>query len=368
MPFLFTWDELGGASGSVVETDDTNGLSTTVTVNSAPAYTYFPDNGTNSEFPGGTILTSGASEPATSSVGFSTPVTDVTFEIYDLDSDETTFDDEITIIAFDADGIQIPITFSNLESYHVQTDANTVEADGNTSDAFDGAGAPDSITVTIPGPVSTIFIITDNGSSGEPAGTIGVGSISATVFCFARETLILTDRGEVPVETLKVGDLVETLDKGLQPITWIGHRAVPAEGSLAPIRIDAGAIGNERDLILSPQHRVLLRGWQAELYFGEPEILVAAKHLLGSDRVNRCEGGEVEYYHILFKKHEIVFAEGAPCESFHPGEMSMDSIESKQLEELLKIFPELETQPDSYGQAARLSLKSYEGQLVTSSF
>ncbi len=90
-----------------------------------------------------------------------------------------------------------------------------------------------------------------------------------------------------------------------------------------PIRIKANALGKglpKRDLLVSPQHRILVSDWRAELMFGVSEVLVAAKHLV-NDRDIRVatDLDEFEYYHILFESHQTVFSEGLPSESFHPG-------------------------------------------------
>ncbi len=128
--------------------------------------------------------------------------------------------------------------------------------------------------------------------------------------CFTRGTLIKTDQGERPIEELAAGDMVLTMDHGYQPIRWIGSTKRAATGDLAPILIRKGALGNDRDLRVSPQHRMLLQGWQAELLFGELEVLATAKSLLNDHSILRDEGGEVEYFHMLFDTHEIIWAEG----------------------------------------------------------
>jgi hypothetical protein len=100
------------------------------------------------------------------------------------------------------------------------------------------------------------------------------------------------------------------------------------------------------------------------MYFGESEVLVAAKHLLIDDRVHREDCEEVTYVHILFDQHEVILAESAPTESFHPGQLGLDGIDEAAREELFMIFPELRTNPNGFGKAARQSLKSFEAQLL----
>lgn len=203
--------------------------------------------------------------------------------------------------------------------------------------------------------------------------TVAAGNgISDTAFvtinqipCFVRGARIRTPSGAVPVEALAVGDLVITLDEGPQPIRWIGRRPVPAQGRFAPVRIARGA---RRDLRVSPQHRILVRDGWAELMFGEAEILVAARDLVNDRTIRVEEGpGEVEYVHLMFDRHQVIFAEGLATESFLPGPMVMDGFEAAVREEICALFPELD--PDTgagYGPAARLSLKGYEaGALAT---
>ncbi|MBV0911129.1 Hint domain-containing protein [Rhodobacteraceae bacterium ASV31] len=188
--------------------------------------------------------------------------------------------------------------------------------------------------------------------------------IEEIVVCFTRGTMIQTATGEKAIEDLDVGEMIVTRDHGLQPMRWVGSRKVPAKGRLAPIRIKAGAMKNDRDLLVSPQHRMLVEGWRAELLFNDREVLVAAKHLVNGDTIFVDEGGEVEYFHMLFDTHELVYANGAPSESFHPGEMGFEALEDEAREEVLTLFPELRIDASAYGRAARESLKAHEGKML----
>ena len=106
-------------------------------------------------------------------------------------------------------------------------------------------------------------------------------------------------------------------------------------------------------------------GWRAELYLGEAEVLVAARHLVNGDTVFAAEGGEVEYHHILFDNHEIITANGAPAESLHPGKESVDGFGEEAREEIFAIFPELRENLDAYGPVARTSLRAYEARVLS---
>jgi hypothetical protein len=196
---------------------------------------------------------------------------------------------------------------------------------------------------------------------------------SPIIICFARGSMITTPRGQVAVETLRVGDLVITADNGLQAIRWIGSKVMTgarlqAYPELRPIRIRRGAFGKglpERDLWVSPQHRILLRSAQAQLRFGESEVLVPAKALLDDRRITRDYGiRQTEYFHIMFDHHEIVFSEGMPTESFFPGKQALKGVQDEARDELFKIFPELTDHPDTFGSTARLNLRVQDAKRI----
>ncbi|MDY6858256.1 MAG: Hint domain-containing protein, partial [Pseudomonadota bacterium] len=189
---------------------------------------------------------------------------------------------------------------------------------------------------------------------------VNFSEIETIIICFAAGTHILTPRGERPVESLRPGDLVITADSGLQRVRWTGRREVPAQGNLAPVRIRQGVLGNARDLIVSPQHRMLCTGHRAELLFSQNEVLVPALHLVDGKDVLCEAGGTVTYVHILFDRHEVVFAEGVPSESFHPGHMGLEGIADPAREELFAVFPELRSNIGSYGPTSRLVLRKHE--------
>jgi hypothetical protein len=138
-------------------------------------------------------------------------------------------------------------------------------------------------------------------------------------------------------------------------------------GKLAPIRVAAGVFGpNERDLWLSPNHRLLRTGGELDLYFQSNEIFVAAKHLLQHPGVQQVTCTEVEYFHILFDAHEVILSNGLWSESFHPGHQGMDGFDAETRAEVLYLFPELAECDDyaSYGATARVVLKAHEARLL----
>ncbi|MCL3881790.1 Hint domain-containing protein [Marivita sp. GX14005] len=194
------------------------------------------------------------------------------------------------------------------------------------------------------------------------SGEIDTGFVTiATVPCFVAGTMIRTDAGQKRVERLEPGDLVWTMDNGFQPLRWIGQRTVAATGTFAPVRVAAGTFGEHANLMLSPQHRILMRDPLADLVFGTPEVLVAAKHLIDGRNVQSVEGGSVTYVHLLFDRHEIIMANGLATESFLPGPQTMDAFEEDIITELVQLFPELDPETgEGYGDAARQILKRHE--------
>ena len=169
------------------------------------------------------------------------------------------------------------------------------------------------------------------------------------VVCFAAGTLIDTAKGPVPAEALQPGDLVRTLDNGLQPLRWIGRRHLTAaeldrNHKLRPIRLRGVAVRAEaaRDLIVSPQHRVLVSSRIAERMTGHAQVLVPAVKLLSMPGVETAtDMAEVTYVHLLFDRHEIIFANGVAAESLYLGAEARQSLGSDSWQEVLTLFPEL---------------------------
>ncbi|MBN2630562.1 MAG: Hint domain-containing protein [Rhodobacteraceae bacterium] len=194
-----------------------------------------------------------------------------------------------------------------------------------------------------------------------------------SIVCFTPGTLIATPRGEVAVEDLRVGDKVITRDNGIQEIRWMGAKAMgwhdfAANPHLRPIMVKAGSLGNdlpERDMMLSPNHRLLVANDRTALYFDEHEVLVAAKHLIGGKGVQQVESVGTTYYHFMFDQHEVVLSNGAWTESFQPGDYTLKGLGNAQRSELLELFPELKA-PDGVEayQAARKTLKKHEARLL----
>jgi len=189
-------------------------------------------------------------------------------------------------------------------------------------------------------------------AAGEAVGTLSIRSNATTgVPCFLKGTMIDTPRGAVPIEQLQIGDFVLTKDRGAQPIRWIGSRNIGAADlekapNLRPIRITAGALGFRlpaTDLIVSPQHRVLLRSRVVQNMFGVGEVMVAAKKLLALKGIEIARDlSGAHYYHFLCDRHEVVVANGAETESLFPGPEALRSVGAEALAEIYILFPELQ--------------------------
>ena len=193
------------------------------------------------------------------------------------------------------------------------------------------------------------------------------------VICFTPGTRIETPDGPRLIEELREGDQVSTRDNGAQDVLWTGQRRMSGARlfvmpRLRPIRIRKNALGNDRpedDLVVSPDHQILVDGPAARDLFNEPEVLVAAKHLVNENSVTIDSGRRhVTYIHLLLPRHEILMANGVPCESFHPANADLDTLSPEDLKRLVAQFPDIGVDPQSYGQTARRTLKDSESALI----
>ncbi|MBO6897942.1 MAG: Hint domain-containing protein [Shimia sp.] len=182
--------------------------------------------------------------------------------------------------------------------------------------------------------------------------------------CFTTGAMITTPNGAVTIERLRTGDLVQTLDHGPQPIAWIGKRHLTQADLLAfpklrPVHIRAGALGNTCDMLVSPQH-----GMMTTQDCNTPQ-LARAVHLArnGGPGFRIAQGvRQVTYYHLMFERHEVIIADGAPSESFYPGPMAMSALGTAEQREIAHLFPTLLTGKGAatYGPTARRFLKRRE--------
>lgn len=184
------------------------------------------------------------------------------------------------------------------------------------------------------------------------------------IACFTTGTRIITANGARLIQDIQPGERVYTLDHGLQPVRWIGQTTVLATGDLAPVRIQAGAMGNLRTVEVSPQHRMLLSDWRCDLVCGTDEVLAPAASLTNDTTIQRRRGGTVTYVHLLFDQHEIIFGDGIPSESFQPGKHTLGALDEATRAEILRLFPELDDDVDSFGPSARSTAKRHEIALI----
>ena len=222
------------------------------------------------------------------------------------------------------------------------------------------------LTGTGPGPTSDQSWTDDAGS--------GADALLSVTPCFTPGTLIATPRGEMPAELLKVGDKVVTRDNGIREILWVGRndmnwRDMQAMAHLKPVLIREGALGDglpDRDMMVSPNHRILVSNQLTVLHFDEPEVLVAAKHLIGGNGLQSIDSFGTTYIHFLFDRHEILLSNGCWSESFQPDDFSLKGLGNAQRSEIQELFPELKTRkgPIRFG-AARRILSRVEAMLVT---
>lgn len=192
------------------------------------------------------------------------------------------------------------------------------------------------------------------------------------LLCVARGTLVETRTGPVPVEAITEGREVRVASGALRPVTWIGRRVVSAEElarhpELCPIRLRPGALGPgipKRDLVVSPQHKVLIRDARAEILFGSADVLVPAKALVdGVNVIRESPPDGVEYFHLMLQRHDLLLTEGAATESFYPGPYALRELGDDARADLAARFPGLFA-GQSYGPTARPCLKPWEAEML----
>ncbi len=185
---------------------------------------------------------------------------------------------------------------------------------------------------------------------------------SGLIPCFTPGTWIDTVSGPRRIEDLAPGDLLVTRDNGLQPLRWICQRRLDAAHLRAwpqhrPILIRAHSLGRNlprQDMLVSPQHRMLLQGWRAQLHFGESEVLIPARGLMNDHSICLAtEPDPVTYIHLLLDQHQVIRANNAWTESLHAGELCKKMMPPPAREDLFDLFPDLRSSKIGYGSTAR---------------
>ncbi len=270
------------------------------------------------------------------------------------------------------------------ETSHVITDGGGIVANGTqvesesiiTVRALDSNGNPT-------GPEIDIYVFSQNGVTQDVWGygtsapldpgtsyikirgsNTGSSSYSNYITCFGPGTRIATGDGGADVQTLRRGQLVWTRDGGLQPILWICTTEVHGYGSFAPVVFEPGSIGNTRELVLSQQHRVLIKSPATDMLFASPEVFVAAKHLCGLPGVSIRETDRIAYTHFMFDRHHIVRSNGALTESYYYGDNAKDALSSPQQAEILALFPSIEDISDAFMHTAVATIGAREASVL----
>jgi hypothetical protein len=199
----------------------------------------------------------------------------------------------------------------------------------------------------------------------DPNGIWSTRFLNGNPVCFVAGTQIATPTGPRAVESLKAGDWVETLDDGPQPLIWAGGGSVIAADAARPVCISAGVLGNDADLWVSGQHLMLLSGADCELLFGEAEVLVAAKHLLGLAGVFQAVGVcKVSYHHLLLSRHQLVIANGTAAETLFPGPQVIEALPHRAATDLTKILQADARITHLHATAARRILTAHEARVL----
>jgi hypothetical protein len=255
------------------------------------------------------------------------------------------------------DGDQTNNDFVDLSNFYNQTTLSNVNSSGgsfgNALGMLRADAADNHIDGTIDGvdyssQMGDVDLVLENGGAAVTGTDLTYDNTN--VVCFTAGTLIGTLLGPVRVEDLKAGDDVLTLDTGTQKIRWIGstHRDsidLAADPKLRPVRISAGALGEglpAQDLLVSRQHRLLVRSPIALQMFETSEVLLPAIKLIGLEGIAIAQDVDaVEYSHILFDRHEIVCSNGAWSESLFTGPEALQAVPPASAQEIKKLFPEI---------------------------
>ena len=186
-------------------------------------------------------------------------------------------------------------------------------------------------------PKASSQVVTPDSADGPSVAT------PFSVPCFTPGTQIATRHGPLSVEDLRAGEMLLTRDNGFCPVLWVGRsrfKLSNANGGarLQPVMIKAGAFGEgvpENDLVVSPDHQMLLTRRLVRGALPAKEMLVPARCFLGRDGVVVAPQREVEFVHVLMERHEILLADGAWTESYRPDSSVVRALPDLVREDLL---------------------------------
>ena len=182
--------------------------------------------------------------------------------------------------------------------------------------------------------------------------------------CFAEGTHIETVYGSRKIEDISVGDFVLTRDNGAQKLCWIGSTETNGYGKFAPVVFEKGAIGNSNTLRVSQEHRMFWNQPKTQILFGAPEVLVAAKHLVGLPGVTLAATDHIRYFHLMFDQHQLICSNGAWSESFYFSKLSYNAQSMNAQAELRALFPELCAGTGEFGEPVCPVLARHEAALL----
>lgn len=275
---------------------------------------------------------------------FNPPPAGTTLSVFSLDIVDQNDNNLINRFSNDSiDGVDITASYPGDTVTVTLSGGGTATITGTTFYLADGR---EVFTPSDGSVLQTATLVSSTGVSGQ--GSMPVGDLGPP--CFASGTLIKTAHGWEAVETLVEGDVVVEYSGNALSVWKVLHRQfnardLRANPKLRPVRISAGALGlglPERDLLVSRQHRMLIKSKIAERMFGEREVLIPAIKLTALPGIFVDETvKEVGYFHLLFEKHEIIFAEGAPTESLFTGPEALKTVSPEAREEIISIFPEI---------------------------
>ena len=215
-------------------------------------------------------------------------------------------------------------------------ESDTLSVVGLTADNGDVTDNGTTFTITpnlgYTGPVDLAYTVIDG-----QGGSASASQLFAVIPCFAAGTHIETERGQVVVECLSVGDRVVTADGRAEPIVWIGSRTVnckahPRPETVWPVRVQAGAVADaepRKDLLLSPDHAVFADG-----------VLIPIKYLTNGTTIAQVPVDEVTYYHVELTQHDLLLAEGLVVESYLD---TGDRTNFSNAGQVMRLYPDFST-------------------------
>jgi len=173
--------------------------------------------------------------------------------------------------------------------------------------------------------------------------------------------ILLADGTPKPVEHLAPGDRVLTRDNGPRPLRARLHARLRAAGDGAPVVFAPGSIGNAAELAVSPYHRILLYRPGTDPGTETTERFVQARHLGDGAHVRRREGGHADYFALVFDNHEVIYAEGFPCESLCVTPAATSRLPRAMAADLARFLPGRDHAPRPTPESPRADLGPFRG-------